>query len=151
MATQLDPFTGEDTLPVSAAQAYAALTDVETLARVIPDRVSSERVDDRTLRCTVRPGFTFLRANMKLTLTITRASPDTAVDMHITSQGIGAAMDIDCRMRIQGDNGTSRIAWEAQINQLSGLIAAVSPALIRSAADKVICDGWEALRAELVK
>lgn len=149
MSSSIEPFSGEESFAVPPATLFSFLTDPDRLAEVIPDRVSHTRVDDRTLKCVVRPGFSFIRANMNLTFAIVKAEPDTDVHIDVSSQGIGAAMQVECRFRIEPDAAGSRIHWTARIAKLSGLISAVSPTLIKSAADKVIRSGWEGLRARL--
>jgi carbon monoxide dehydrogenase subunit G len=150
MASQLEPFSGEEVFQAPPERVFAALTNPETIAAAIPDKVSHERVDERTLKCVVSPGFAFIRANMKLTITVNEARPNTDVAFNIASQGIGASMQVDCVMRIAPEGAAaSRVGWEARVGKLGGLIAAVSPALIRGAADKVIRDGWAAMRKQI--
>jgi carbon monoxide dehydrogenase subunit G len=151
MTAPLEPFAGEEKFTAPPARLYTCLTDLDSLARTIPDLVSSTRIDERTLRCTVRPNFAFIRATMQLTFTIGETVPDSTIVLAISSQGIGAAMDVGCRLQIAEDPAGSRLTWTASVNRLSGLIAAVSPALIRGAADKVIRDGWARVRQHVEK
>lgn len=149
MSSTLEPFSGEEAFAVPAAQLFAFLTDPDRLALAVPDRVSHTRVDDRTLKCVVRPGFSFIRANMQLTFTISKAMPNSEVNVDVVSQGIGASLQVECRFEIEDAGSGSRIRWTARVIKLSGLIAAVSPALIRSAADKVIRTGWDGVRQQI--
>ena len=145
--TDARTFSGEELFAAPAERTFAALVDPDVLARCIPDLIASQRVDERTLQCTIKPGFSFIRAKMKMTVTLDDA--DTArrsATINIASKGIGASMKVQCRLVVHEQNGASRVAWEANVVELGGLIAAVSPALIRGAADKVIHDGWTALR-----
>jgi carbon monoxide dehydrogenase subunit G len=151
MPARLEPFAGEENFAAPPARLFATLTNPDALADAMPNRISHERIDDRTLRCTVRPGFSFVRANMQLTVVIAEAVPDSAVALNIASKGIGASMKVECKMRISPDDSgqRSKVEWEATVAELSGLISAVSPALIRGAADKVIRDGWDAIRQQV--
>jgi uncharacterized protein len=145
--SKIEPFSGDEAFAAPPERVFAALLDPETLAKAIPDLVSSERLDERTLRCSVRPGFSFLRATMKMTIAITDVDEaQRAAAMLISSSGIGASMKVETRMRVQPEGDGSRVAWEARVLELGGLIAAVSPTLIRGAADKVVRDGWDAFR-----
>lgn len=152
MATQLEPFKGQEVFHAAPMRVFEALTDPDSLASMIPDLVSHERVNSRELKCIVRPGFSFLRASLRMVMTISEAQAPAAesagrIVLNIVSQGIGAAMKIECRVVIHDTgSGGSRVEWEAGVQELSGLITAVSPTLIRSAADKVIHDGWQAMR-----
>jgi carbon monoxide dehydrogenase subunit G len=101
------------------------------------------------LKCVVKPGFAFMRATLKMTLEIVEATPDSLVQYRIASSGIGASMKVACTMRIAPEGEGSRVEWVAQVTELSGLIAAVSPALIRGAAEKVIREAWGAVRGQV--
>ncbi len=149
MPPTIDAFTGEESFSTSPESLFAALTDPDSLALAVPDRVSHTRIDDRTLKCVVRPGFSFIRANMQLTFSIVNAVPNSEVAIDVSSQGIGAAMQIECRFQIEPAGDGSRILWTARVAKLSGLISAVSPSLIRSAAEKVIGAGWDGLRTQV--
>ena len=145
-------FSGEEVFAAPPERTFAALIDPDVLARCIPDLVASQRVDAHTLQCTVKPGFSFIRAKMKMTVTLDDVDASRrSATINIASKGIGASMNVQCRLVVHERGGASRVAWEANVVELGGLIAAVSPALIRGAADKVIHDGWSALRPILEK
>ncbi len=61
-------FGGEESFAAPPERLFGLLTDLDGLADTIPDLVSSHRVDDRTLECVVRPGFSFLRGTMRVTI-----------------------------------------------------------------------------------
>ncbi len=52
-------FGGEETFRATPERLYAQLTDLDGMAKMLPDVVSSERLDDHSLRAVVRPGFSF--------------------------------------------------------------------------------------------
>jgi carbon monoxide dehydrogenase subunit G len=139
-------FGGEERFAAAPEKLYAHLTNLDALAATIPDVVSAEKVDERTLRCVVRPGFSFLRGTMKLTITLGDTSPPQRAAMKVSAQGIGVSMDVTSNLEIQPDGSGSLLVWTAKIDELKGLIAAVSPALIRAAADQVIRHAWEQVR-----
>ncbi len=151
MANTIEPFTGQEQFGVAAERLFAAVTDIDTLSRAMPGVESPERVDARTLKCVIRPGFSFLRATMRTTLVVEHAAAPSSATIRIASEGIGASMEIEATLRIAPDAGASAciLAWEARVVKLKGLITAVSPTLIRAAADQVIRDGWTALRREI--
>jgi carbon monoxide dehydrogenase subunit G len=148
MATTIEPLTGTEVFAASPSRVHATLTDLDVLSQVMPGAVAAERVDDRTIRCTVRPGFSFLRASMRVTVTIADSAPPSSVTIHMAAQGIGVSMNVESRLRISPEQGGAacRLDWEARITEMKGLITAVSPGLIRAAADQVVRDGWKALR-----
>ena len=111
--------------------------------------MSAEKVDDCTMKCVVRPGFSFLRGTMKLNLSLGEASPPERATMHVDAQGIGVAMKVVSQLSIAPREAGSQLDWTATIVERKGLIAAVSPSLIKAAADQVIRHAWQQVRAKL--
>jgi carbon monoxide dehydrogenase subunit G len=149
MAGNVTEFGGEEVFAAEPARVFAALTDLDALPAQIPDLVSSEKVDDRTLKCVVRPGFSFLRGTMKLTISLSDLKPPESASMHVASQGIGVSMKIDSQLRIDPEGAGSRLHWKATITEMKGLIASVSSALVKAAADQVIRHAWQQARSRI--
>lgn len=143
-------FGGEEHFAAPPEKLYALLTDLGAMAGTIPDLVSSEKVDDRTLKCVVKPGFSFVRGTMKLTIALGECQPPQNAQMSVSAAGIGTSMNILSNLGISSDGGTGSILkWSATLAELKGLISAVPQALIRGAADQVIRDAWSKVRAQL--
>ena len=142
-------FGGEEHFRASPEKLYGLLTNLDALAATIPDLVSSERADERTLKCVVRPGFSFLRGTMKLAISLGETSPPECATMSVAAQGIGVGMNVISQLAIAADGDGSKLTWSANVAELKGLIAAVSPGLISAAADQVIRHAWTQVRKQL--
>ena len=136
-------FGGQERFAAPPEKLFALLTDLDAMAAIIPDLVSSERVDERTLKCVVRPGFSFLRGTMRMTIALGELKPTQSAAMTVSAQGIGVSMNVVSQLNIAPDGPGSLLTWSARIDQLKGLISAVSPSLIKAAADQVIRHAWE--------
>lgn len=149
MAGPMEPIRGEETFDAPPRKVYAALTDLDALSKNIPDVQSAAKVDDRTLQCTVRPGFSFVRGTLKSTIRLLETVPDERVKIGVTASGIGMGMEIEARLKIDPLDGgaRSKLTYEAQVMQRSGLVSAVPAGVIAGAAEKTIRDGWEKVRA----
>jgi carbon monoxide dehydrogenase subunit G len=142
-------FGGQERFAAPPERVYALLTDLDAMAATIPDLVSAEKVDDRTLKCVVRPGFSFLRGTLRLTIKLEDCQPHETAAMNIDAQGIGMSMGVASQLRILGEPDGSRLEWTAGIVQKKGLISAVSNSLIKAAADQVIRHAWSQVRKQL--
>jgi carbon monoxide dehydrogenase subunit G len=142
-------FGGEEHFRATPERLFAQLTDLDAMTRTIPDLVSSERVDDHSMRCVVRPGFSFLRGTLKLAISLDELQPPESASMHIAAQGIGVSMRVGSKLRIAAADSGSTLAWEARIEEIKGLAAALSPGLIKAAADQVIRHAWVQVRGQL--
>ena len=142
-------FGGEERFEAPPERLYALLTNLDAMAATIPDLVSSEKVDERTLKCVVRPGFSFLRGTMRLTIALGDCTPNQQATMRVAAQGIGVGMNVFSQLDIAPEGTGSRLKWTAQVEERKGLIAAVSPGLITAAADQVIRHAWGQVRQQL--
>ena len=149
MAQSLAEFGGEERFAADAARLFDALTHLDSLAAGIPDLISSEKVDERTLKCVVKPGFSFLRGTLKLTIAIAELKPPGEAVMKIAGQGIGAAIAIDSRLEIEPAGAGSLLKWHAQIATASGLLAAVPSGLVKAAAEETMRRAWRQVRVQL--
>lgn len=149
MANPSNEFGGQEQFRASPEALFGLLTNLDAMAATIPDLVSAEKVDDRTLKCVVRPGFSFLRGTMKLNLSLGETVAPERATMHVDAQGIGVGMKVVSQLAIAPRDGGSQLDWSASIVERKGLIAAVSPSLIKAAADQVIRHAWQQVRATL--
>lgn len=149
MANPLPEFGGEELFAAMPEKLFALLTDLDAMTATIPDLVSSEKVDERTMKCVVRPGFSFLRGTMRLTITLGDATKPERASMRVAAQGIGLGMNVLSDLLISPESSGSRLDWTAKITEVKGLISAVSPSLIKAAADQIIRHAWGQVRKQL--
>ncbi|HJT36118.1 MAG TPA: SRPBCC domain-containing protein [Pirellulales bacterium] len=149
MATPATQFGGEEIFAASPERVFAVLTDLDALAASIPDLVSSERPDANTLRCVVKPGFSFLRGTLKLAITIADLQPPRSATMTVVAQGIGVSMQVRSSIEIESTGTGSRLRWSATLERMTGLLSSVSPGLVKAAADQTIRHAWQQARQRL--
>jgi len=142
-------FGGEERFAVPPADVYRLLTDLDRLAENMPDVVSSERVDEHTVRATVRPGFAFLRGTLKLTVSLADLVPDQSAAMNVTAQGIGTTIRAESNVRLEPDSPGTRLVWTGKVVEMKGLVATVSAGLVQAAAEEVIAGTWKRFHDQL--
>lgn len=149
MPSSLEPFSGTETFAAPQERVFAVVTNLDALAAAMPGLVSSEKADEWTLKAVVRPGLSFLGGQIKLTVSIAEKSPPDSALLRVAGQSIGVSMNIESRLKLSPAEGGTKLDWEARVFDMKGLIAAVPAGLIRAAAQKVIGDGWNALRKQV--
>lgn len=149
MSSNALEFSGEERFAVPPQRVYAVLTDLDRMADNIPDAVSTQRIDANTLGCTVRPGFSFLRGTMKMTIRLADLVPGREATLQIEASGIGQSLRVISKSRIEPDKDGTLLQWTAAVVERKGLVAAVSKALIQAAAGQVIRDAWTRLHQQL--
>ncbi|GIW81837.1 MAG: hypothetical protein KatS3mg105_3644 [Gemmatales bacterium] len=143
-------FNGEKNVALPADRLFDRFSDPAFLVESIP---GVENVSDRQptqVTFTLRPGFSFLRGTLTVTLRITDSLPGKTIHYHAHGKAIGSHNDVEATITFEpiGEQST-RLAWEARITQLGGLLKAVPKGLIQATADKVINDIWNNIEARL--
>ena len=142
-------FGGEELFKADASRLFATLTDLDTLAASIPDLVSAERPDAQTLKCVVKPRFSFLRATLRMTIRLSDLDPPHSANMRVESEGIGVSMQFVSSLAIESEGSGSRLRWTATIERAGGLMATVPAGLVKGAAEQIIRQAWQQVRMKL--
>jgi carbon monoxide dehydrogenase subunit G len=156
--------SGTEQFTFSPEMLFDKLTNFDQLTSHIPDLESSQRIDERTLTCVVRPGFSFLRGKVTLNIEFTELQRPTSAAMRTTVKGIALGMVAESTMAIRPvdrhsvaevrersrglQQGGSQLDWQVRVVELKGLIATVSTGLVKAAAERVIGQSWQRLHAE---
>ena len=106
---------------------FNLLTDLDGVASLIPDLVSSQRSGPNTLECVVRPGFSFLRGTLKLKIEVADLQPPQRATMLVAASGIGVTMRIESNLQIDPAPAGSQLTWAVRIVEMKGLVATLSP------------------------
>lgn len=150
--TTYEPFSGTERLAASPDAVYAFVTNLDELVKIVPGLVSSERVGDSAIKCSVRPGFSFIRTTLKQTFTIVERVPGKRIVMQVDASGIGTAFTVKAEMDLSpAEGGACDLKWTATIQKMTGLVAAVGTTIIRAAADQVIKQGFDGMRKAVEK
>ena len=140
--------SGEEHFGQKQTEIWARLTDAEFLARCLPGLERVESDESAFLVCRVRPGLSFLKGTIKVTLDAYGRQPPDSLCVRVRSKGIGSSAMVETSVELSADGGT-RISWRAEIVELGGLLKPVSRSLIQAAAGKIIADGWGGFRDAL--
>ncbi|MCS7045595.1 MAG: SRPBCC domain-containing protein [Gemmataceae bacterium] len=142
-------FDGERTLPLPPAQLWPRLRDAAFLVRCIPEaEVLGQPTRDQA-QCRVRPGFSFVRGHLDVTVTVLDSAEPASVRFSLFSKGVGSSAEVEAALTLLDHDGRTRVCWTAAIKSLGGLLKLTPSGLIRGAAQKVIDDIWHGVEARL--
>jgi carbon monoxide dehydrogenase subunit G len=142
-------FEGDKDLTAPVSDVCAKLSDAGFLVECIPGVESVSQAQAKQALCVIRPGFSFVRGTLEVTLRVMEAVPATSTRLAIHSKGIGTTSDVDVVLTYASQDSTTRVNWVADITQLGGLLKAVPQGLIKGAAQKVIAEVWAAVEARI--
>ena len=144
-------FEGDRDFALPPAALWAKLSDARFLVTCIPDVESVAKSEAPVAVCTIRPGFSFVRGTLELTICITEAVPDQSVKLLLRSKGIGNTSAVEAQLTLAPQEAGTRVQWQAQVTEMGGLLKMVPQGLVRGAAQKIIADAWTAVDARLGK
>ena len=142
-------FEGEKDFPQAPADLWAKLTDARFLAQCIPDVESVKEGHADHAELVLRPGFSFVRGTLDVSLRVLDAVSPTAARYVVTSKGIGSSADVEATVALAPEGTGTRVRWTAEVKTLGGLLKMVPSGLIRGAAQKVVQDAWTAVEQKL--
>jgi carbon monoxide dehydrogenase subunit G len=128
---------------------FARLTDTRFLVGCIPDVETVRVAEPGRAELVLRPGLSFVRGTLQVTLQIAEATAPTSARMLISSRGIGTSSEVEAALALAPHEGGTRVHWTAEIKSLGGLLKMVPSGLIRGAAEKVLGDAWNSVEARL--
>jgi carbon monoxide dehydrogenase subunit G len=135
-------FEGDKDLSQTPAEVSAKLADARFLVQCIPGVEKVSVAEAQRAVCTLRPGFSFVRGTLDVTLVVVENAPPTSTRLSLHSKGIGTTSDVEVVLAYTSQDAGTRVHWTADIKQLGGLLKAVPPGLIKGAAQKVIDEMW---------
>src|SRR6476646_8990247 len=82
-------FEGDRDFSLPPPALWEKLSDARFLVKCIPDVESVARAEPSEAVCTVRPGFSFVRSTLELTIRVTEPVPGQSVKVLVRSKGMG--------------------------------------------------------------
>lgn len=142
-------FEGDQVLPQPPTEVWTHLTDARFLVGCIPGVEAISEIGPDTAVCNLRPGFSFVRGTLELSLRILPEVPGQLARVQLSTKGIGTTSAVETTMNFQPHEQGTQIHWTASIKELGGLLKAVPQGLLKAAAQKVIADAWATVSAKL--
>ena len=141
--------TGTERFDLAVDRVEAALADLDRLAGAVPGLDSVESNDGTTLKCRIKPAFSFISGALRTTITRQARTGDAELVYLVESKGIGGGAKVTTSFRCTADAGGSTVDWRAEVVERTGLLKPVGASLIESSMRSVIDSTWEGLRAAL--
>jgi uncharacterized protein len=143
-------FSGSVQIEAPRDRVWAFVVDPHQVGQCAPGLESIEVVDPGHFTATARVGLGFIRARLVVNLEFAELhAPDRAV-IKAHGKAPGSAVDGTADMRLsQGPRpGTTVMDWRADL-AITGSLANLGARLIEGAADKMIGEAFDCIRARL--
>ncbi len=142
-------FEGDRDFALPAEELFGKLTDARFLVNCIPDIDTLNEVDVHRARLVIRPGLSFVRGTLNLTLEITDTVPPSSASVLLVTQGVGTSSTVEAALNLYPQGSGTHVHWAAEVKELGGLMKMMPSGLVRGAAEKVINDVWVRIEANL--
>jgi carbon monoxide dehydrogenase subunit G len=142
-------FAGTKDFSLSPDDLIRRLGDARFLVECIPGVEAAPQSEPNRAFFKLRPGFSFVRGTLDITITVTEVVPGSALHYHVYGKGIGSSNTVEADLQASPREGGCRVEWRIAITELGGLLKAVPQGLIQGAAQKAIEDIWAKVAARL--
>lgn len=133
-------FEGDQDFAQEPTVLWNRLRSAQFLVECIPDATVEGKPTREEAKCSVRPGFSFVRGSLDVVVKILEAVEPSLIRVGLVSKGIGSGSDVEATLNFTPHEKGSRVHWQADIKSMSGLMKMVPTGLIKGAAQKVIED-----------
>jgi len=142
-------FEGDRDFSQSPSDLWPKLANIQFLAGCVPDSASVTFPEAETAQLVLRPGLSFVRGTLDLTMKLTERVENTSARLLLTTKGIGTTSTVEAAYSLVAVEKGTRMHWTADVTHLGGLLKAVPQGLLKATAQKVITDAWKALEMKL--
>jgi uncharacterized protein len=142
-------FEGDKKLIPEPVICWTKLTDPSFLVQCIPSVESVGQSQPDQLRFKVRPGVSFIRGTLEVTVKIDKVEPAKSARYRIHSQAIASSSDVEVILTLAPAEPGTHLHWVSDIKSLGGLLKAIPQGLIQASAQKVIGDILAAVETKL--
>lgn len=142
-------FEGNQDFQQPPAAVFAKLSDARFLLECVPGVEAVQKAEADEAICTLRPGFTFVRGTLTVTLQVLERVPDTSIKLLARAKGIGSGNDVEALLTLSPSSDGTALHWSAEAKNFSGLLKMVPAGLMQGAAQKVIADVWVTVKQKL--
>lgn len=142
-------FEGKQNLSSDPEVCWGKLSDPRFLGQCIPNLESMTQCAPDQVQFKVRPGVSFVRGTLDITIKVEKPEPGKTVRYYIQSRAIGSSSDAEAILIMEPATSGTRLRWTVDIKTLNGLLKAVPPGLIKASAQKVITDLWLSVAIKL--
>lgn len=141
-------FRGEEEIAAKRDRVWLSITNTETLGKLIPNLEKILAIDERGLKCKIRPGFSFVRGTMDLQIRLENLQASDSAKMIIDATGVGTRIEVHSTIQLQDRGESTLLVWTAEVIP-HGLLSHVSEGLLRGAANQLIRELFERARKTL--
>jgi carbon monoxide dehydrogenase subunit G len=142
-------FDGDKEFGQSPGGLWSKLSDPRFLVQCLPDVESVSRAEADAAEFKLRPGLSFVRGTLEVTLRREDAVREKSVRFTAVGKGIGSTSEVETVLSFEPKEEGTRVHWTADITELGGLLKAVPQGLIKASAQKVIADIWAAVEKKI--
>jgi uncharacterized protein len=142
-------FEGDKDFPLPPAEVWPKLSDARFLVDSLKNSPEVLLREENAAEWRVKPAASFISGTMDTRLEITERKPPTEMQVTLASKGIGSSSVTVVNLKLMPHEAGSRIHWQAEITQLSGLLKMIPKGLIQATAKKVIEDVWDGVEQQL--
>jgi uncharacterized protein len=140
---------GDQDFSKAPAEVWTKLSDARFLAECIPGVETLTVAEPDRVQCVLRPGFTFVRGTLDLTLEVVDQVVNASARILLHTKGIGSTSEVEAPWTVEPQGTGSRLHWQVDIKSLGGLLKAVPQGLIKAGAQKVVADALAALASRI--
>lgn len=129
-------FSGEEKINSDPLTSTRLLTDINVIAKTIPDAEEVKIISSNQLEAKVKVRIAMISASLLIRMMIMKDAEDS-ISLQTTAKGAGSSIEIKSSFKIVPSDSNTIVNWSADA-EISGLIAGLGSQTLKLFADKYI-------------
>jgi carbon monoxide dehydrogenase subunit G len=132
--------------------AYKRLTDLDIMARALPDAEDVKVLDNDTAEATIKLRIALVSTRLRMRVKISEKRPPSHAELSAEGSGSGSHVKIISIFDLEraGNEPKTRMTWSANA-EITGIMAGIGSLMLKGFAEKRVSEMFDAIRAAVEK
>lgn len=132
--------------------AYQRLTDLELMAKALPDIEEIKMIDNDSAEATVKLRIGLVSTRLRMNVKISDKNPSSHAVLSAEGSGSGSHIKISSIFRLEraNDMSTTKMSWSAEA-EITGVMAGIGSTILKGFAEKRVIEILDAIGSAVEK
>jgi len=141
---------GSYNLAASVTKTWEFVSNPEKIANCLPGLEHFELRDSKNFIVTLKVGISFVRGSLHFSFKLLDQTAASYSRFEATGKGAGVSVRLSASTQLVDlGNGTTQLNWNSDAD-LDGLLAELSPSLIKNGADKFTREFFDSVKRQVI-
>ena len=143
---------GSNELKVDRETAYQRLTNLEIMAKALPDAEDVKIIDSDNAEATIKLRIALVSTRLRMKIRILGKEPPSHAELSAEGSGTGSHVKLSSVFDLEQEPGSSvtKMSWSSEA-EITGLMAGIGSTMLKGFAEKRVAEIFDAIGVAIEK